>query len=107
VREGLSRGVPAERTEAFFTAQFAAARQLQHDLFDLWRAQQREKLPSAPDLQRQIRPALDALSARMVAVLASTDLREQARAARQGPLSEQLLSPKAVQLALAPLSALE
>lgn len=104
-RQGEAQGVPAGRTSAFFEAQFAAARQLQHDLFDLWRAQKRDKLPPAPDLAKQIRPALDAISADMVRALASPDLPQQIAAARTGTLSETLLSRGAVQLALAPLGA--
>jgi len=105
-RQGESQGVPAQRTAMFFEAQFAAARQLQQDLFVLWRSQKRERLPPAPDLARQIRPALDAISADMVRALASADLTEQAAKAREGVLSEQLLSPSAARIALAPLAGL-
>jgi chorismate mutase len=104
VRQGEALGVPARRTEVFFTAQFAAARRLQQDLFDLWRGQGREKLPPAPDLQQSIRPRLDRISADLVAALADADLRRDAARAAQGTLGTTLLSEAAGRLALEPLA---
>ena len=99
VAQGEALGVPARRTTEFFTAQFAAARQLQLDLFALWRSQHREKLPPAPSLVNDIRPRLDRISAAMVAALAAG----RTPAAALAPLSTTLISPRASELALVPL----
>ncbi len=104
VRQGEALGVPAQRTNEFFSAQFAAARALQLDLFALWRSQGREKLPPAPSLASDIRPKLDRISAAMVAALAGPDARRNAQTAARGPLSTTLISARASELALAPLA---
>jgi chorismate mutase-like protein len=101
VAQSADLGVPAARTERFFRAQFAAARQIQQDLFTLWRRQGRGKLPPAPDLRTDIRPQLDALSAELLRALAATTL--PAEGLTGATLTTQLLSPQAERLALEPL----
>lgn len=104
IARGLALGVPAQRTEAFFVAQIKAARELQQDLFDLWRSQGRQKLPAAPDLQKTIRPQLDRISAAMVTALAEEPAVRDVDDSHAA-LSTQLLSPRAARTALAPLAA--
>lgn len=93
----LELGVPEARVEVFFGAQIIAARQLQHDLFARWRQAGAGKFEGVADLDGQLRPRIDALNAKMLAVLArwdgtpSPDLRGRAlRLGRSSPLAEEL-----------------
>lgn len=69
VRQGSSLGVPAGRVERFFTAQILASRREQTDRIAGWT--RGEPLPAfAPwDLNRHIRPKLDAISSALLAEL--------------------------------------
>ena len=103
VDEGGKLGVPGDRVRVFFDAQFAAARRLQHDLHDVWRAQRRDKLPPAPDLRQDIRPRLDRVSAAMLKALAAWP--RDTTLPSSATLTTALVSPAAAELALAPLRA--
>lgn len=101
-KSAIERGIPAAQVDAFFGAQIEAAKQLQRDLFDLWREQGAGQFQGVADLDTQLRPQIDAINARMLEVLGrwsglATDVR------RLGPLSTGQLSPQAQGQALAPL----
>jgi chorismate mutase-like protein len=95
-------GVPASRVEAFFSAQITAARQLQHDLFALWERQRAGAFNGVADLDRDLRPRIDAINSRMLTALARWDGRSLP-VAQLGPLDLGQLSPQARQVGLSPL----
>jgi chorismate mutase-like protein len=97
------RGIPATRVEAFFGAQIEAAKQLQRDLFALWREQGAGQFTGVADLDTQLRPRIDAINVRMLEALGRWDgMPVDVR--RLGPLGTGRLSPDAQQSALAPLA---
>ena len=53
----------------FFQAQFDAGKMTQRDLHRQWQASAQGKFSGAPDLARDVRPALDRLSAQLIAAL--------------------------------------
>jgi chorismate mutase-like protein len=96
------RGIPVSRVDTFFGAQIEAAKQLQRDLFDLWREQEAGQFSGVADLETQLRPRIDAINARMLEALGRwnevpVDVR------RLGPLGTGELSAEAQRLALEPL----
>jgi chorismate mutase-like protein len=95
-----SMGVPASRVDAFFLAQIEAAKQLQRELFERWKREDREKFPGMADLATSIRPGIDAVTSQMLQTLAKIP----AQPARL-PLSSTIsgISEGAVRTARAPL----
>ena len=64
-------GLPVPWAEQFFRAQIEASKNVQRELHARWRAQGQGKFDDAPDLARDIRPRLDALTPRLLAALAA------------------------------------
>ena len=67
---GERAGLDPAFAEAFFTAQFAAAKQIQGAAFRRWGAEGRGPFADAPDLATELRPRIDRLNARLIAALA-------------------------------------
>ncbi|WP_409567868.1 gamma subclass chorismate mutase AroQ [Rugamonas sp. DEMB1] len=61
-RQAAEAGVPAAWAESFFEAQIEAAKTVQRDLFERWRQQKAGRFEQVPDLARELRPRLDALT---------------------------------------------
>ena len=54
----------------FFVAQLEAAKRLQREHFDKWRAAKQGPFDKTPDLAKELRPQIDAVSREMLAALA-------------------------------------
>lgn len=65
-------GIPADQAAAFFQAQFAAAKEIQQQLFDDWQAEGRGPFDAPPDLVSDLRPRLSALTDPILQELAAT-----------------------------------
>lgn len=70
-RQAGQFGLPERWAEGFFRAQIEASKAVQRQLHARWRAEGREKFADAPDLGRDIRPRLDALTPKLLAALAA------------------------------------
>jgi chorismate mutase len=66
-QRGAKAGIPAAATQAFFTGQFAAAKELQMEWLEKHPRPTRQSLQ---DLTTTVRPALDRISADMISKLA-------------------------------------
>ena len=77
-------GVPAAWAEAFFRAQIEAAKSVQRALFARWRAEGAGRFEHVPDLARETRPRLDALTPKLLQALTENwaALADPARRAR-------------------------
>ncbi|MCK9563606.1 MAG: gamma subclass chorismate mutase AroQ [Bacteroidales bacterium] len=69
-RRAETAGVSAELAEMFFRAQIEASKAEQRALFERWRQAGIAQFRDAPDLIAVIRPQLDALTPRLIDVLA-------------------------------------
>ncbi|HEV7631731.1 MAG TPA: gamma subclass chorismate mutase AroQ [Steroidobacteraceae bacterium] len=109
-REAAALGLPPDTTERFLRAQIEASKQMQRELFARWQAQGLGRFAQVPDLARDIRPQLDALTSRLLRALA---IYEQGRGASPGivqrgdlgVLTSDGVSPASVEIAVAPLYA--
>jgi chorismate mutase len=113
VTEGRSRGLPPTLVEQFFRAQIEAAKQVQRERFAEWSAAGRPPFPHAPDLQRDLRPKLDALTKDLLDALAAIrphlgSEKLRAALAHHAPalLHQPGVSERAAALALEPLRSL-
>lgn len=109
-KEGQARGLPAALTERFFRAQIEAAKQVQRDHFAAWQTAGQKPFPNPPDLQRDLRPKLDALTKDLLDALAAVrpllgSEKSRTTLARHSPalLGQAGVSERAVALALEPL----
>lgn len=68
-RQAGDAGLPVPWAEQFFRAQIEASKIVQRALHDRWRRQGQGKFDVAPDLARDIRPRLDALTPRLLAAI--------------------------------------
>ena len=73
VAAAKTEGVPVELASDFFQAQITAAKTIQNRLFETWRQSGAGNFPEAPDLQTEVRPAISALTGRIIASLARLD----------------------------------
>ncbi len=64
-------GLDAALAREFFRAQIEASKTIQRGRFRQWRADRRGPFASVPDLRRDVRPALDALTPEMLTALAA------------------------------------
>lgn len=89
--------------EKFFTAQLAASRAVQTESHTLWRSDPKTR-PSTPpqDLRNDLRPRLDALTARLLEALPRKPESELATVAATA-LGNAGFSPAVIDLATAPL----
>ncbi len=107
-REAATLGLRADSTERFLRAQIEASKQVQRELFARWEAQGVGRFAQVPDLAREIRPQLDALTSRLLRALAAY---QQGRGAASngiersdlGMLTSDGISPASVEIAVAPL----
>ncbi|MGH8272138.1 MAG: gamma subclass chorismate mutase AroQ, partial [Gammaproteobacteria bacterium] len=65
-----SRGVDPNFARRYFESQIEASRMVQHARFSEWAAEGRGKFHDAPDLKRNVRPALDRLTPQILDALA-------------------------------------
>lgn len=98
----LLDGMPGA-ARGYFAAQIEAAKQLQRDLFARWQAAGAGRFAQVQDLNGVLRPGIDELNSRMLALLARWDGQRRDRA-QIGPLTTQTLSAGAADLALGPLT---
>lgn len=95
--------LPAAQVDAFFGAQIEAAKQLQRELFDRWREHKQGKFVNVAELDTMLRPQIDRITGQMLAELARWT--SQPRPPMPpGELTMTALSPRSVQIALAPLN---
>lgn len=69
VVQATQAGVPEVYARTFFAAQMDAAKKVQQALFDQWREADAGEMPDVPDLKNDIRPALDAMTPRLLELL--------------------------------------
>lgn len=70
-QQAAALGLPADWAAQFFRAQIEASKTLQRELHTRWQGQGHKKFADAPDLARDVRPQLDALTPRILAALAA------------------------------------
>jgi len=70
-QQATRQGLPLPWAERFFRAQIEASKTVQRALFAQWQQTQTARFDNAPDLTKTTRPKLDALTAKLVAVLAT------------------------------------
>ncbi len=66
-------GVAADLATDFFQAQIAAAKQIQSRLFEDWRRAGQGRFADVPDLKAELRPAIGALTGRIIEALAALE----------------------------------
>ncbi len=96
-RQAGKAGLPLAWAEQFFRAQIEASKIVQRELHVRWRQQGAGKFEDAPDLARDVRPRLDALTPKLLAAITAAwpELCELSDPARAGvaPPSLELSSP--------------
>jgi len=108
-RQAAEAGVRPELAETFFRAQIEAAKTLQREYFARWEKEGAGAFADVPDLARDIRPKLDALTPKLLKALAESQdfLRGAGRreaAQRLLPLRSAALSAAAAAQAMAPIA---
>ncbi|WP_193368174.1 gamma subclass chorismate mutase AroQ [Pelagibius marinus] len=68
-----AEGASLDLATDFFRAQITAAKAIQSRFFEAWRQQGAGPFPNPPDLKTEVRPAISALTARIIAALAGLD----------------------------------
>lgn len=68
--QAAAEGVPAPLAQRFFRAQIEASKTVQRHLFEQWTKDHAGPFPNAPDVARDLRPQLDALTPRLLHALA-------------------------------------
>jgi chorismate mutase len=71
VAQAVERGLDAAEAERVFSAQLAASRRAQEELLEAWRAGQPPPDRPPPELRRELRPRLDALTPRLLDALSA------------------------------------
>lgn len=89
--QAVKAGVPAPLAQRFFKAQIEASKTVQRHLFEQWTNAKQGPFADAPDVARDLRPKLDALTPRLLHALAQ-NLPVLQDASRAGEVS-QALSP--------------
>lgn len=109
-QQAAALGVPSNWAESFFRAQIEASKTVQRERFAQWRKTKAGRFEGAPDLARDLRPALDALTPKLLSALAENAkvLRDPARRAdvarALGALDAAALSPAAARQAVSVLT---
>lgn len=108
-KQAADAGVRPELAEAFFRAQIEAAKTLQREHFARWEKDGAGPFTDVPDLAKDIRPRLDALTPKLLKALAESQdfLRGAQRreaAQRLLPLRSTQLSAAAAAQAMAPIA---
>ncbi|MBJ7313786.1 gamma subclass chorismate mutase AroQ [Rugamonas sp. CCM 8940] len=96
-RQAAEAGVPAAWAESFFKAQIEAAKTVQRDLFERWRQQKAGRFEQVPDLARELRPRLDALTPLLLKALTQNwaALSDPAQRAQWSAAAQNRLPPAA------------
>lgn len=71
VAQGRERGFDPVLVESFFHAQIAASRRVQEELLAAWNSDGKRPDHPPPDLNRELRPRLDALTPRLLDALSA------------------------------------
>jgi chorismate mutase len=95
-REAAGYGLDAAMARDFFRAQIEASKIIQRTRFAEWRAQNQPPFKSVPDLRDHIRPALDALTPKLMQALVD------ARPSLQAPGGAALVKVRARSLITVP-----
>ena len=66
VESAVAKGVDVDLARSFFQAQISAAKLVQQRHFDLWRAEGQGKFAAVRDLKNDLRPAIIALTGRII-----------------------------------------
>lgn len=105
VTSAEDHGVPVGFASDFFQAQIVAAKAIQSRLFEAWRQGRVGSFPDVPDLQTELRPAIGALTGRMIEALAQLDAADgEALCASTSPIPQPLAQDiVAWRVAVAPL----
>lgn len=100
-----AEGVSVDLATDFFRAQITAAKTIQSRLFEAWRREGAGPFPDPPDLKADVRPAISALTGRIIAALAKLDDIDAAAlcAALASPPNALAADAGAWQIAVAPL----
>jgi chorismate mutase-like protein len=100
---GAELGLATAQVERFFGAQIEAAKLLQRELFARWRRERRAPFAGVQDLGGEIRPAIDAVTTRMLEALARLQSASGAVLPQVSVMRD--ISPAAVAAARQPLLA--
>jgi len=94
VVQATQAGVPEETARKFFAAQMDAAKLVQQGLTSKWRDADQGEIPDVPDLKADIRPALDAMTPKMLELLSKnlSALHDKANQARLQEALDRYLS---------------
>jgi chorismate mutase-like protein len=108
--QAAKEGVPAPLAERFFKAQIEASKTVQRHLFEQWTQQKQGPFADAPDVARDLRPKLDALTPRLLhalaqnlAVLEDADRHAEVKQALSPLLAAPGIDREAAQQALEPV----
>lgn len=77
------KGLDPEWVGRFFRGQIEAAKLVQQADFDTWKTEQRDAFDKVPDLQKELRPRIDALSQELLDALAAAKPTLQKKAGQQ------------------------
>lgn len=108
-RQAAQSGIEPHRARSFLRGQMAAARLVQQAWFERWESAPEQVPRHAPDLERELRPRLDQLTAELSACLAAWDRldvpsQHAALAGASAHAAALELPPQALATALAPLA---
>lgn len=109
-RQAAQRGIEPHRARRFLRAQLAAARSVQQADFENWESEPAVAPHEAADLESDVRPKIDALTAELAPALAAWDRLEPAaqRAALEQAIAaaaQEHLPSESLEAAFAPLQA--
>lgn len=105
VTSAEAHGVPVGFASDFFRAQIVAAKAIQSRLFEAWRRGGVGSFPDVPDLKTELRPAIAALTGRIIEALAQLDAVDgEALCASTDPIPQPMAQDAvAWRIAVAPL----
>jgi chorismate mutase-like protein len=99
---GASLGIPPALIERFFSAQVNGAKVLQTELFERWQRDDIAEFSGVLDLEKELRPQIDGVTADILAVLGKWDGSASPRDGL-GAFTMQPISSRALETALQPL----
>lgn len=108
--EGTALDLPEAFVRQFFQAQITASKLVQEQLFEDWKSQGQATFAEAPDLERDVRPQIDALNRQLLETLAKCQPERskpnwtaRLEQARRATFESTAWSDKVIQAALLPL----
>jgi chorismate mutase-like protein len=99
---GAALGLDPELIETFFGAQVSASKVMQTELFARWRREGAGEFAGVLDLDKELRPQIDSVTADILAVLGKWDGKPSSRG-NLGAFTTQPISDRALDTALQPL----